>query len=352
MVKLYRKDAAGRVREWSITKGDFGLIIHHGVLGGTQTRKVEDIDHGKAGRSLSEQIDSRYNSRISNQKKAGYVDSLLECETKPTTNEMGLPRPMLAQTYKDNMYLPKEFYLQHKFDGNRCIITKRNGKMIAYTRTGKPITSIGHILRCAESIPEGTFLDGELYLHGVPLQKLRSWISRSQIESSQLQFITYDMIAPEPFSQRLSALRELELENPIILAETTLVTSISLARKGIGERLSDALRGGYEGLILRQGSLGYEDSKRSRSLLKIKSWLDDEFTVEDIEISKDGWAVLRMTSASGKLFKATAPGSHDDKMEVADYPEHYIGKIVTIQYSNLTPDGVPFHPVAVAWRED
>ena len=35
--------------------------------------------------------------------------------------------------------------------------------------------------------------------------------------------------------------------------------------------------------------VGYEDGKRSGSLIKLKDWLDQEFKIVDVSASADGW---------------------------------------------------------------
>ena len=46
----------------------------------------------------------------------------------------------------------------------------------------------------------------------------------------------------------------------------------------------------------------------------------------------------------------SAPGNMDDKVRILTEADNYIGKSVNVKYSNITKDGVPFHPVATAFR--
>jgi ATP-dependent DNA ligase len=109
---------------------------------------------------------------------------------------------------------------------------------------------------------------------------------------------------------------------------------------------------GYEGLIIRQGEYGYEDGKRSRSLIKVKKCFDDEFLVVDIHESVDGWAILECAVDNEETFRVSAPGSMADKFYVALSKDEYIGRFVTVEYFEITNAGKPFHPVAIGWKEE
>lgn len=343
-MNLYKLDNKKQIRIWTIDPTDYGLRIEHGVLGGAMQEKYEQIGNGKAGRSLDDQIKSRINSRVVNQLAKGYKYSIEEAN-KGATNQLGLGRPMLAQPIKTIKKIDwTEAYVQFKYDGHRCLITKKNGMLIAYSRNGKIIESIDHILENLK-VPEGYTLDGELYCHGETLQTIASWVKRKQADSAKLKYHVYDAMIDIPYAERYTYLHSIQADNLIIVPTTPvfdLPTVMSMFPLAIDQ--------GYEGLILRQGSTGYEESKRSKSLIKIKQFLDDEFYVTDITQSADGWGVLQCITDKGKEFSVSAPGTMEMKRQVLDDKLMYINKFIKIEYANLTPDGIPFHPVAISWR--
>lgn len=349
-VELYKKDNKGCIRYWSIENTESGITITHGVHGGALNNKHEVITEGKGGRTLKEQIMSRMASRISKQRDSGYVNSVEKAKEGKATNALKLPKPMLAAKLKDSP-LPDRFMLQYKYDGNRCLITKQDGKVFAYSRNGKIINSIDHILEAAKDIPEGMILDGELYCHGVPLQTLRSWISKKQAESNGLVYQCYDYMDSElGFVDRSLSLLKLDLPYPIKVDLGELITPLELEREGINSRFKRAREDGYEGLIARHLDKPYEDGKRSKSLIKIKGWEDAEYLVVAIHASADGWAILECETPKGN-FRVSAPGTISEKTHVLENKDEYIGKWVTVEYANLTIRGIPFHPTAIAWRE-
>lgn len=344
---LYAKDASGSIRFWSIEEGTDGLFITHGTLGGSAQTKIEHIEEGLASRSLEEQIRSRFNSRVKRKLDQGYVYDLERAKYNERTNPLGLLRPMLAQPIKNVKSISyKDAFYQHKYDGNRCLVTMQEGKLLAYTRNGKQITSINHILK-GMHLQEGQTIDGELYCHRVKLQTINSWIKKAQPDTLKLSLRVYDIIVDQPYSQRLNTLSALVLGRKAALVPTIRV-SLENALQGL---LARSIELGYEGGILRWGNTGYEDGKRSKSLAKIKQSNSAEFQVIEALESKDGWARLLLDIGDGTI-TVSAPGTMEEKYLIAENPEDYIGKIVTVKYFGLTADKKPFHPIAVAFRED
>jgi DNA ligase-1 len=345
MKTLYVKDAQGNIRVWSINTGPDNLCITWGQLGGATQTKREKVKLNQSGRSIVEQILLQFNSRVSKQLDKGYKETIEEAMAS-RTNFLELPKPMLATDIKKVKNIDySNAHVQRKYDGNRCLIANSNGEIIAYTRNGKRINTIAHITREID-VPSGTILDGELYAHGESLQTIVSWIKREQENTKKLSFHAYDIISSQPFQDRSLILSEFNLGSHAAAVPTYSCSSYLAARSLCMEFKEE----GYEGAILRWGSAGYEDGKRSKSLLKIKEWNDAEFKVESISVSKDGWGILHLRATNGQPFKATAPGPHFEKEFVAKHPEKFLGEYVTIEYAYLTADGIPFHPVAKAWR--
>ena len=54
---------------------------------------------------------------------------------------------------------------------------------------------------------------------------------------------------------------------------------------------------------------------------------------------------------TGKQFNSNIKGTFEWYKELLDNKDNYIGKLVTVQYANLTPDGIPRFPFAIAFRD-
>lgn len=350
VISLYAKDSTGAMRVWSISASEFQIQIEYGTLGGEMVCSTEDINEGKASRSLEEQLLSRINSRVNKKLDSGYVYDIEDANNNKRVNLLGREKPMLAQRYdkmKDTSWIEGALY-QRKYNGHRCLITKVDGDVFAYSRNGKIIDSIHEILNCLSDIEEGTTLDGELYIHGVSLQKISSFVKKRQDRTSELKFICYDIISDESYSKRHELI--CEIVKPWMLDGIIIACTFNFHRS-IATMLKEVIDSGYEGLIARVDGYSYEPGKRSKGLVKIKKMLDDEFLVVDITRSVDGWGVLKCTMPDGKTFHASAPGNVREKALAYLERAEYIGRKVNVEYAELTDGGIPFHPVAIGWRE-
>lgn len=303
-------------------------------------------------------------SRTKKKLDKGYVLSV-EAAKKPVSNALGLPQPMLA-TPIDKVN-PESIdwssaYVQPKLDGHRCLY--KDGML--YSRGGKEI-DMPHILKAIKDSPlSHLHLDGELYIHGVPLQHLSSLIKKKRLETAQIEYHIYDIVNNEPFVWRsitlvnlmslMCAASDAKLipEFPLKLVETLRVTTMGevLARHA---HYRDEW---YEGTMLRFGDESYMEGKRSRKLLKIKEFQDDEFRIIGYKQGKPrmrGSRCLRVPvweCAVGDLsFDVTAPGTMHDKEEAWLARDTYIGRLLTVKYHYLSEKGIPQLPVALQYKE-
>jgi len=344
--RLFSKDVSGKIRVWQIEPQTEGFIIGYGELDSIiQTKYIDVIP--KSNRTMEQQIELELNSRISKQMDKGYTWDLDKAKTELRTNSLGFHRPMLAQRIQNVRNVDyTNSVIQRKYNGHRCLITNEAGILIAYSKNGKPITTISHILKDMQ-IPENHTIDGELYVHGELVQSISSLVKKQQPANLRLNFIAYDYISPDTYLKRLAGLVHLPKSPSWGVAETF--------NFNYGEEVDYMhrfVKEGYEGAIIRLDGYGYEDGKRSKCLIKVKPKYDDEFTVIDIEQSKDGWAILVCDLPEiNKTFKVSAPGTFDEKHKIWRERDYYIGECIQVEYYELTKDKVPFHPIATYWRD-
>lgn len=353
MQTLYRRNSIG-ISEWTIwCEANVIKIAHSTIIGGAKVIHEETVASGKQSRTLDQQVQHRIASRISKQKDKGYTECI-EKASAQLLNQLGLDVPMLAQVYNEEEILYA--HVQRKLDGLRCLATKQDGQIIMYSRRGKVFEHLHEIRKVLKDlIPEGETFDGELYCHGTSLQTIQSWVKRRQSDTLKLQYIIYDHLDDVDFPERLSYLQsnfnrlsELGIDTPrVMLLPTKLVKS----KAEIYESMEKARNAGFEGLIIRKPGYGYENGKRSKSLLKFKALFSDEAICIGIQLSEKGNPVCYF-DWNGKRFKASPPGSHDERYKAFVQQAKYIGQRCTFEYRELTDDGIPFHAVAVNWRED
>ncbi len=352
-VVLYRKSSIGSMMVWRIEPIDNTIVIRYGMMDGSHQTQTERVERGLAGRTLDQQIQSRIDSRVNKQLDKGYRYSIEEARSLSNCNALNLYKPMLAQSYKRvKVRSLKEYYAQYKYDGHRCLIVNDGGELRAYTRRGKWITTIGHILKDMVNVPDGMTIDGELYHHCTSLQTISSWTKRAQPDTLKLKYMAYDIVMDRTYLYRHRLLTEMfkGFDN-VVVAPTGRI------KDSLNESLLRSRSQGYEGLILRHADTLYEPGKRSQGLIKVKS-LDDvpmieiEAVVVDVKSSRDGWGVLSCLTPNGQSFDTSAPGSIEFKRTVLVNKEDYIGRSVTVQFPNYTDEGRPFHAVALRFRDD
>jgi len=318
----------------------------------------EIIEEGKAGRTIEQQVQLRMNARINDKLDDGFVYNVNEIKNK-RFNQLGLPLPMLAKQFKDakDKINLNDCYFQPKLNGHRCIITNINDKMCAYSRRGRWISVIDHITDNLP-LPEGYFLDGELYKHGIPLQTIASWVKRDVPleQTKEIEYHVYDIFKLDKdsnFEMRINFLRDFieRIKNPSIKYTETIYMKDQKATAT--ELLKEYKFKGFEGLILRPRTSIYRIGERPYDLVKFKERIDGEFKCLDIISSRDGWGILVLQIPwNNKTFECVAPGTIIDKIETLLNKEKYIGRFVTCEYADLTIEGKPFHCVATNWRSD
>lgn len=359
MIQFFRKNSLG-IGTWrcwySVSTRSRGQIFvaHSVVEGGSEVVHKSDVVTNASGRSIEDQLELEMRSRCSRQLDKGYKPTRDEA-LLGSTNQLGLRNPMLAQKITDVRLTQSDFehaYVQPKYDGHRCLITKQGGELVAYTRKGKLITTVPHILEDVDNwIQEGDTLDGELYVHGMQLQGISSLIKRDQPDSRRLTYRWYDMVLPKPYHYRFELMSELVANSrtpQIEIAPTVRVHKMS----AVYDLFRAHREAGYEGAMLRLSHNGYEDAKRSDQLLKVKERLDCEVTVLSGRPSSQGWAILTVKTDWDTVFDISAPGSVPEKTEVMNNIETYVDRRLNIEYAGLTADRIPFHAVAMRWHEE
>lgn len=348
---LYKIAQTGKVQLWRIQGNPMTgmIIIEWGQQGGSLQIQTEVVKTNASNRNMREQVQLRLTSRVNKQKDKGYCETIELAWEREGLNAAGFIRPMLAQNFDDVKHIvdPDNCFMQRKYNGHRCLITKVNGEMIAYSRNGKLITSVPHILAELEPrLGDDMTVDGELYLHGSSIQKHSSLIKRLQPGSEKLKFIGYDLVSDTNYGNRLEQLA-------IMYAGLTAVELAPTLYPGVGsiqQEMERSKASGYEGLILRQAHYGYQAGGRSRALLKVKEYFDEEFEVIGIEPSADEWGVLVCKTLEGNVFKTSAPGTISDKKAALQNKHLYIGQMVQVEFFEWTEGRIPFHPRAIRWR--
>ncbi len=289
----------------------------------------------------------------------GYVRTLEEAQL-PSTNSLGLLKPMLAtplEKIKPESIDWVDTYVQPKLDGHRALFVDG----VLYSRQGK-VLDLPHIVYAIEAMQIGHLhLDGELYLHGKTLQELSKLIKKHRPETLDLEYHIYDQISDKPFFSRIRGLAgyldpATHNQHPNIKAvETRQVHSLKGAM-----HFHDRFRfEKYEGTMLRFGTDGYQDGKRSRTLLKLKEFQDEEFKIIAVNegkpyITEKGTfrvPVWVCETPQGGEFTVTAQGNMHEKDALWTSRAIHLHKKLTVKFHYFSADGIPQLPIALRFHE-
>ena len=386
---LYKIDTKGKLREWTMHIDGASFYAVKGLVDGkkTQDKATTTIakNVGRSNETTPEgQAELQAQAKFQKKLDSGYALNEIDAQKKK------FYEPMLAHNFKDRqdeLVGKYPVYSQPKLDGIRCIVRKEGDTLIGRSRNGKEIECIPHILKSLNGLflahPKA-ILDGELYNHDLRdnFNKITSLVrkqrpiksdkmtdkafAKKQIEYQErvaesedtIQYHVYDcpklndvVNESQSFDFRMEELKEKLMTNKhIVLVETSEVYSLGNLNSLYGQYLEQ----GYEGQMVRKNSSKY-DNKRSTSLLKRKEFIDSEYKIVDIDVgngNRSGTAkhLVCYCPTTKTTFNSNIKGSFDYLKEIYDNRKDYIGQLATIKYFQLTPDGIPRFPYAIAFR--
>lgn len=368
---LYKKTSTGAIQFWTIAVKGNEIITTYGQLGTDSPQVTTDIiGEGKnAGRanatSAEQQAQAEAKSSWTKKLKKGYVISIEAAEAGERDAIItGGIDPMLAHKYSVNGVLTKDAkkikfpaFGQPKMDGIRCIAIKKNGKTTLWTRSRKPILSVPHIVAAIDAIPISDMtLDGELYNHDYrqDFDTIIELVRPDEpVEGHEVvQLWLYDVVIEgQPFRERTKWLKaNIPASHPLVLVETHTVASAADAEAFKILMLEH----GFEGSMLRNADSPYI-FKRSYDLQKCKDMIDGEFKIVDFEEGSGRlmghvgsfWCV----TDTGIRFKAKPKGKTENLRKYFLDHSLWKGKVLTVQYQGLTPDGSLRFPVGKGIRD-
>ena len=291
LASLYKRDTKGKLRIWTIEYGFdsedvAGIRTISGLVDGQKITGEWNISVAKnTGRSNATTSKTQAMAEAQSEwtKKADkeYFENVKDVDSYE------LFKPMLAHDFTKTPV--DSGYTQPKLDGIRCVVDK-NGM---HTRGGKPINSCPHIWESVKHIIEANpdiVLDGELYNHELKadFQKIVSLVRKVKCRpeeiaesSEKVEYHIYDMFDKNntsmTFTTRSKWLADNVAGNKIVLVSTDKADTSADIDRLYGEYT----QAGYEGQMIRQDAQ-YE-CKRSKTLLKRKEFITEEYDIVSIE---------------------------------------------------------------------
>lgn len=357
---LFSKASSGVIQEWTIEiDGDRYRTIA-GQQDGTLTTSKWSICEGKnIGRSNETtpeaQALSEAKSKWKHKKEHGGAEQTASAGT------IAYVSPMLAKTWQKLKKQPAfPLYTQYKFNGIRCVITRFG----MWTRHGKQIISCPHIWEAVEDlfvIDPDLVLDGELYNHelGETLNRIIKLVRKTKnvpvetlIESKKyIRFYNYDgfnvngLGMDAPYLTRKQALGNLLKDIPeVYIVETEEIKN----NVELDAHFEKCKQKKYEGQMIRVNGPYKLGPGRSNTLIKRKTFLDEEYLVIGINEGTGNASGMAATftcqTEDKQTFNSNLKGPDSLMIEIWNNKDDYIGKMFTCTFQNLSEYGIPQFP--------
>ncbi len=334
---LYQRTKTGKINQWEAWNEDNKIFTRYGQVGGKLQTTI--------GKECISTNDNRINCRDSVSQAVFEVESMYRDQLRlryfedlESARNNKKIMPMLAQNGKKIKF---EFPIdiQPKYDGLRCLTIWQNDEIKLLSR-GNKFYNVKHIENIlSDMLKEGEMLDGELYIHGISLQTINSWVKREQSDTLKIEYHIYDTPSDEPWYKRKNKLKSYKSNDIIKIVETTTVNSLSEIELFHNKFVED----GFEGAILRDNNSKYLFGKRSSGLLKWKNFEDKEFKIVGIESGtgkmSDCPIFVCKNDMNDKTFNVVPLGTMESRKEM--FTDSNIGKFLTVKFIGRTEDMIP-----------
>lgn len=290
-------------------------------------------------------------------------------------------KPLLAHRYE-----PKRVtfpcYVQPKLNGIRALYQAGHFQ----SRDDLPFTDglLDHLAQPLKQIfDDRVILDGELYIHGWPLQRINGAVTPIRLQPNadtlQVQYHIFDRVSYDlSFRDRHELLRE---KLWLFGNNVFLVPTYQAKNEGdANERYVQFIEAGYEGMMFRLGQCPYtkpnqnqepqwplhnplfcrqnrskflsDKHNRTWHLLKRKDWQDDEFecthVMEGEGKRSNMVGAFACRSKRGPSFSVGSFLGFNDSDLIHYFHNPPIGRKLKIKYLCLSSGGIPLNPTLLA----
>jgi DNA ligase-1 len=428
LATLYARSRNGAITQWRVYNSNDIVVTEFGKLGGKQTKHQDRVRSTNEGRSNARigEAQAEFEAKAAWDKKLreGYFTSVEEAQSAIVLLPM-LAHPLEKKAKRNG----KDVKIEREVNWNHCWIQpKLNGlrgltlyyspdfglfkamankpessQIVIRSREGEDWDTLAHIKAELDlMIKPGDVVDGEVYVHGVPLQILNSHIKRLQPETRLLQYHLYDypsrrgttsatwkyrwhdlrdayiryvtrrladqktgVLASKDSSDVEQAVDGLcpntQLEMFIKALPLQLVPTYSVTDRGQARDLQQKfIAAGFEGAIIRADDRPYEFNDRCEGLLKLKDFEDAEFEILKVhsrELIKDGISSTIVdkfefkNDINERTFEAVPRGTLEQRAAWWQERDELVGKFGVVRFLERSVDGLPQgNPVMTSFR--
>lgn len=269
---------------------------------------------------------------------------------------------MLAHKYELKRVRAFPVYVEPKLDGMRCVAIVDNTGVKFVSRNGKPITTIPHL---EKQIAQAFFIKKEdvLYIDGeltagdnfnISISALRKKDEKAQ----SALFHVFDVLTEAEFKGEAQTQMQDRAQRVGSLNAYPNLCPVSRKLVNTDEEVLEAYQKerdkGEEGIIVKDPE-GIYEPKRSYNWMKIKDCNDADLEVVGYfegEGKYEGMLGGLIVDHEGVEVRVGSGLSDKQRQGLWDERDSLAGKIVEVQYHEVTPDGSLRHPRYIKFRED
>jgi DNA ligase 1 len=255
------------------------------------------------------------------------------------------------------------FVASRKLDGVRCLaIIDNEGHVTLWSRQGNQFETLQKVISEIEKLGmKDKVLDGEICLVDAngneDFSSIMKQIRRKDHTIDNPKYLIFDIIegstfrsklGNKPYSSRYTELnaylynaKEKGFNHLEVVRQTTIADEAHYI-----EMMNQADQNGWEGLILRKADTVYE-GKRSKNMLKCKSFKDAEYKVIDLEFGpfrmiENGLEVTKeilsnvVIEHKGNRVSVGSGFSISEREYFKTNPDELLNKIITVKYFQET----------------
>lgn len=298
-----------------------------------EVKNPEEVKLSKKASTVSNQ-ETRKSSRKRNVVETYNLDVLIPKDSQIAIE--AAKNPMLASKFDGTQDI-KGWIMSEKLDGVRCLW---DGETMR-TRNGNLFYPPEFFVK---DFPKDMILDGELFMDRGEFQKTVSVVRRQDKNDGwkDIKYLIFDGPAIKgDFETRLKVLKK-KLDGNKSEYLQLHKHEVCKDEEHLQKEMKRVVSLGGEGMMIRDPKSKYEH-RRTKTMLKVKEFHDDEATVIDHEKGtgrlENLMGAIVVKNKSGKTFKI---GSGFTDKERAKPPKK--GTVVTYRYFELTKDGIPRFP--------
>jgi DNA ligase 1 len=318
----------------------------------------------------------------------------LRCGITATTVNKVLPGTvpvfavMLAHKYEEKRITKFPVALEPKLDGLRVICLVRDGVAKFFSRTGKPFPALDHLgpdvvttvgrasetmdTRIDQARRRQIFGDRDQPSLAIDAEVISGTFNKTtgdvrrkgeQAEDAVLNIfdaVPYDFLTGDQaewgslFKSRRVLVNLLAHFAPIGSAIRATPISFADSHRQIQEIYDRYRRAGYEGAMVKPLD-GLYSKKRSHAWLKMKNQDSEDLRITGYFEGTgkyEGKLGGLIVDRNGISVRVGGGFSDEQREKIWIYRSEYIGRLIEVEFHEVTPDGSLRHPRFVAWRWD